>query len=131
MRSKHGVHVHGFPNAFFVQPTQGANLISNVPHNLTEAGKTIAMIVAAALARGAQQVEVIKEAEDSWVALLLTAHGRMTGAPDCTPGYYNNEGQAPNPWTRLNVGYPQGAKAYFKYLDDWRASGSFDGLAFR
>ncbi len=42
MRSKHGIHVHGFPNAFFVQPTQGANLISNVPHNLTEAGQTIA-----------------------------------------------------------------------------------------
>ncbi len=37
MRTKHGMHVHGFPNAFFVQPTQGANLISNVPHNLTEA----------------------------------------------------------------------------------------------
>ena len=34
MRTKHGIHVHGFPNAFFVQPTQGANLISNVPHNL-------------------------------------------------------------------------------------------------
>ena len=45
MRTKHGIHVHGFPNAFFVQPTQGANLISNVPHNLTEAARTIAMMV--------------------------------------------------------------------------------------
>ena len=45
MRTKHGIHVHGFPNVFIVQPTQGANLISNVPHNLTESGKTIAMIV--------------------------------------------------------------------------------------
>ena len=44
MRTKHGIHVHGFPNAFFVQPTQGANLISNVPHNLTEAARTIAMM---------------------------------------------------------------------------------------
>ena len=43
MRSLHGIHVHGFPNVFFVQPTQGANLISNVPHNLTEAGRTIGM----------------------------------------------------------------------------------------
>ena len=31
MRTKHGIHVHGFPNLFIVQPTQGANLISNVP----------------------------------------------------------------------------------------------------
>ncbi len=53
MRTKHGTHVHGFPNAFIVQPTQGANLISNVPHNLTEAGKTIAMIVRHALDNGA------------------------------------------------------------------------------
>jgi hypothetical protein len=27
-----------------VQPTQGANLISNIPHNLTEARKTISLI---------------------------------------------------------------------------------------
>ncbi len=43
MRTKHGIHVHGFPNLFIVQPTQGANLISNVPHNLTESGRTIAI----------------------------------------------------------------------------------------
>ena len=58
MRTKHGIHVHGFPNLFFVQPTQGANLISNVPHNLTEAGKTIATIIRAAQDRGAKEVEV-------------------------------------------------------------------------
>ena len=45
MRTKHGIHVHGFPNAFIVQPTQGANLISNVPHNLTEAARTIALMI--------------------------------------------------------------------------------------
>ena len=39
MRSKHGMHIHGFPNLFLVQPTQAANLISNVPHNLTEAAR--------------------------------------------------------------------------------------------
>ena len=55
MRSKHGIHVHGFPNAFFVQPTQGANLISNVPHNLTEAGQTIAAIVRHAQDEAAQR----------------------------------------------------------------------------
>ena len=47
VRTKHGIHVHGFPNAFLVQPTQGANLISNIPHNLTESGRTIATIVEA------------------------------------------------------------------------------------
>jgi cyclohexanone monooxygenase len=131
MRSKHGIHVHGFPNAFFVQPTQGANLISNVPHNLTESGQTIAAVVRHALDQGAKQVEVTREAEDAWVALLLTGMGRMIGSPDCTPGYYNNEGQDPGPAARLNVGYPAGASAYFRYIDEWRQSGAFEGLAFR
>jgi cation diffusion facilitator CzcD-associated flavoprotein CzcO len=131
MRSKHGIHVHGFPNAFFVQPTQGANLISNVPHNLTEGGKTIAMTVKHALDGGFKQVEVTKEAQDAWVELLLTGMGRMMGAPDCTPGYYNNEGQDPGPSAKYNVGYPAGATAFFKYIDAWRSSGEFEGVAFR
>jgi cation diffusion facilitator CzcD-associated flavoprotein CzcO len=131
MHSLHGVHVHGFPNAFFVQPAQGANLISNVPHNLVEAGRTIATVVKHALDQGCRQVEVTQAAQDAWVELLLTGPGRMIGAPDCTPGYYNNEGQDPGPAARLNVGYPAGASAYFKYLSAWRASGAFHGLAFR
>jgi cyclohexanone monooxygenase len=54
----------------------------------------------------------------------------MMNNPDCTPGYYNNEGQ-PNPAARYAVGYPAGAAAYFKYIADWRSSGAFDGLEFR
>jgi cation diffusion facilitator CzcD-associated flavoprotein CzcO len=131
MRTKHGIHVHGFPNAFFVQPTQGANLISNVPHNLTEAARTIAMMVRHAQAGGFKEIEVTKEAEEKWVELLLTGVGRMIGGPDCTPGYYNNEGREPGPAARLNVGHPSGAMAYFKYIDEWRQSGRFEGLQFR
>ena len=130
MRSKHGVHVHGFPNLFFAQPSQGANLISNVPHNLTEAGKTIAAIVREAQDRGAREVEVTQAAQEAWVELLMTGPGRMTNSPDCTPGYYNNEGQ-PNAAARYAVGYPAGAAAYFRYIDAWRASGAFEGLEFR
>jgi cation diffusion facilitator CzcD-associated flavoprotein CzcO len=132
MRTQHGVHAHGFPNLFFVQPTQGANLISNVPHNLVEAGKSIATIVRHALDRQASEVEVTQEAEDAWVTLLLSGAGMMIGSsPDCTPGYYNNEGQDPGRRAKLNVGYPAGSAAYFRYLADWRASGRFEGLEFR
>ena len=96
MRTKHGIHVHGFPNAFFVQPTQGADLISNVPHNLTEAAKTIALMIRHAQTNGFKEIEVTKEAEDRWVELLLTGAGRMIGSPDCTPGY-DNEGRELGP----------------------------------
>jgi len=131
MRSKHGIHVHGFPNAFFVQPTQGANLISNVPHNLTEAARTIAVMVRHAIDHGHREIEVSESAETAWIDLLRNSPGRMTSSPDCTPGYYNNEGQDPGPAAKLNVGYPAGATAYFKYLDAWRSSGEFEGLVFR
>src|SRR5436190_14835220 len=131
MRTKHGTHVHGFPNAFIVQPTQGANLISNVPHNTTESGKTIAMIVKHALDNGFAEVEVTKEAEDAWIELLLSGPGLMIGSPDCTPGYYNNEGQDAGPSRQFFVGYPAGAMAYFQYIDQWRNSGEFEGLEFR
>ena len=131
MRSRHGIHVHGFPNAFFVQPTQGANLISNVPHNLTEAGRAIAMTVKHALDHGHTQIEVTREAQDAWVELLLSGMGMMLGSLECTPGYYNNEGQTFGPTAKYSVGYPAGPSAYFKYIDEWRNSGRFEGLAFR
>jgi cation diffusion facilitator CzcD-associated flavoprotein CzcO len=130
MKSLHGVHVHGFPNAFFVQFTQGANLITNIPHNFTEAARTVAMVVRRALDGGYKEIDVMREAQDAWVALLLTGMGNLIGSPDCTPGYYNNEGQPLGPAARFNVGYPAGPSAYFKYLDAWRQSGAFEGLVF-
>ena len=131
MRTKHGIHVHGFPNLFIVQPTQGANLISNVPHNLTESGKTIAMTVRHALDTGAQQIEVTAEAEQAWLDLLLTGPGTMFGNPDCTPGYYNNEGYPDEKTAQFMRGYPAGAMAFFQYIEQWRSSGAFEGLEFR
>ncbi|MEQ1551056.1 NAD(P)/FAD-dependent oxidoreductase [Sphingorhabdus sp.] len=131
MRSLHGIHVHGFPNMFIVHPAQGANLISNVPHNLVDSAKTISTIVSHTLQSGHRTNEVTKQAEDDWLALLSTGMGLIIGGTDCTPGYYNNEGQG---WegtpAALGTGYPAGAVAYFNYIDGWRNSGKFEGLAF-
>jgi len=132
MRTFHGMHVHGFPNAFLVQLAQGANLISNVPHNFVEAGRTIAMLVADALARGCREVEVTREAEDAWMELLLSAPaGGVIGSADCTPGYYNNEGHPEGRNREWFLGYPGGAMAFFQYLDRWRSTGTWDGLELR
>ncbi len=132
MRTMHGIHVHGFPNAFFVQPTQGANLISNVPHNLTEAGQTIAAdrahtpsTTGAERGRGDR-----RKPRRPGSSCCSPAWAVMIGSPDCTPGYYNNEGQTRGPRLGFNVGYPPAPSAYFKYIDDWRRSGTFDGLTF-
>ncbi len=132
MRSKHGLHVHGFPNLFVVAPNQAANLISNVTHNFGEAGATIAAVVRHALDVGADEVEVTADAEEEWVALVEQNQRGLRADPDCTPGYYNNEGRPVGRREKLNgAGYPDGPVAYFQYIDRWRRSGEFEGLEFR
>ncbi len=132
MRSLHGIHVRGFPNAFIVGMTQGANLVSNIPHNLTEAAKTIALVIAHAERIGASEVEVTEDAESNWVELLSHAEPGLIGGADCTPGYYNNEGKTFGPREGLNAaGYPAGPVAFFELLDGWRSNGTFEGLELR
>ncbi len=133
MRSLHGMHVHGFPNLFVVGMAQGANLISNYPHNLTEAARNVAAVVAHAEEHDIAEVEVTAEAEQAWIDLLLSgAPGLFGGMSDCTPGYYNNEGRDTGERGRLNfVGYPGGPMAFFDLMARWRASESFEGLDLR
>ena len=132
MQSLHGVHVHNFPNLFIIGLSQGANLISNITSNLDEAGKSIAAVVSHAEEIGAGTVEVSRQAEADWVAQFDTSGGAgILGSPDCTPGYYNNEGRPLGRRERLNAaGYPQGPVAYFNYIHRWRNSGDFEGLEF-
>jgi cation diffusion facilitator CzcD-associated flavoprotein CzcO len=130
MRSMHGVHVHGFPNAFHVQLWQGANVIANVPHNLTDSARTVAAVVSHMADHGLDVVEVTREAEDAWMELLVPNAFWLSFLADCTPGYYNNEGHLGDQEFPLGGGYHQGATAYFRYIRDWRASGEFAGLEF-
>jgi cyclohexanone monooxygenase len=128
-RTLHGLHVDGFPNLFIVQLAQGAFLVSNVPHNYVDASQTVAAVVGHALAGGHDRVEATGEAVDKWVDFVVT-NGMLIARDDCTPGYYNNEGQPLGPKERANVGYPGGAMAFFGMMDEWRRNGRFEGLTF-
>ena len=71
------------------------------------------------------------EAEQAWVKMLESNEGAFIGNPECTPGYYNNEGGPIERRQRLGLsGFPQGPVAYFEYIDEWRTSGDFEGLEF-
>ena len=129
MRSLHGIHVHGFPNAFLVQLGQGGNFVANVPHNLNDAAKTVAAILGHMRERGFRAVEASRDAEDAWMQELAPNPVMTSFLAACTPGYYNNEGQGPSPHSLL-VGYQQGAPAYFRFIEQWRGSGDFAGLEF-
>jgi cation diffusion facilitator CzcD-associated flavoprotein CzcO len=128
MRTMHGIHVHGFPNAFFVQLGQGANFLPNVPHNLTDSAKTVAAIIAHMTGNGLSVVEVTTEAEAWWMEQLRPNPLMTSFLASCTPGYYNNEGHFSA--SQVFGGYRDGPAAYFRYIDRWRRSGEFDGLAF-
>ena len=130
MRTLHGMHVHGFPNLFLLQPTQGANFLPNIPHNLTDSAKTIATVVGAARSRGASRVEVTASAEAAWLDELVANPMMTSFLMQCTPGYYNNEGHELGPDSAFFAGYPQGAAAFFRYIEGWRTSGEFQGLTF-
>jgi cation diffusion facilitator CzcD-associated flavoprotein CzcO len=128
MRTMHGVHVNGFPNAFHVQLWQGGTFVANVPHNLNDAAKSVAAIVGHATQHGYREVEVSRSAEDAWLEQLPPNAIFISFLSNCTPGYYNNEGSGSSP---LFGAYQHGAPAYFRYIEEWRNSGEFAGLEFR
>jgi len=101
-----------------------------VPHNLIDSARTIATIIGHVQDGGFGAVEVTKEAEEAWLELLHSGPGGTLGGPDCTPGYYNNEGQELGADRWLPRGYPYGASAYFTYIASWRRTGAFEGLEF-
>jgi len=132
MQTLHGMHVHGFPNLFILGMTQAGNLISNITSNLNEAAISVGAVVAHAIKSGADQVEVTAEGEKTWVDMIENSSQSFLGNPECTPGYYNNEGRSIGRREKLNAaGYPGGPVAYFEYIDAWRRSGTFAGLEFR
>ncbi|RIL08046.1 MAG: monooxygenase [Proteobacteria bacterium] len=128
VRTLHGMHVHGFPNAF-IMGNQQSGFTVNYPHMLSEQSQHIAHIVKHALERGAKTVEVTAEAEAEWVdTIVRMARLGQQFLEECTPGYYNNEGK-PNERSAQDGFFGGGSPAFFQILRDWRAKGDLAGLA--
>ncbi len=71
-------------------------------------------------------------AEEEWIKTIIGFEGGPLGGlggPDCTPGYYNNEGQ-PNPQAAQSMPFGGGSIAFFEMMAKWRESGDFEGLSF-
>jgi cyclohexanone monooxygenase len=130
MRSMFGMHVHGFPNMLILGHTQGG-FTANYPHLLEEACTQMTHVVRRALDEEAREVEVTKEAEDAWLeTLAATARDVRAFQEQCTPGYYNNEGQPSTGGFILN-GYGKGPMPFFSLLANWRDAGDLAGLELR
>jgi cyclohexanone monooxygenase len=131
-RTFHGMFAAGFPNCFFTGSTQ-AGVSVNFVHTLWGQAEHIAYVVQAAESASASIVEATPEAEDEWQEAIFGEQnpGALEFFENCTPGYFNNEGNVRSSTGFLAGRYPHGALAYFKMLRDWRDEGSFHGLSIR
>jgi len=123
----HGLHVNGFPNCFVISNTQ-SGFSANFPHMINEQAKHIGYILGRCHKEGITAVEASKNAEDAWIATIeQLALLREAFLKECTPGYYNNEGNV-QAMSRRNTSYGAGPVAFTKVLEDWRAEGEMKGL---
>ena len=132
-RRLHGIHVHGFPNLFVVglEPGRQPDLEH---HPQPDRGRHDDRRGRRPRARRSVPTRSRSPRRPSRRGSRCSraAPQSFLGNPDCTPGYYNNEGRPVGRRERLNAsGYPAGPVAYFEYIDGWRSSGEFEGLEFR
>ena len=126
-RTLHSLHVNGFPNCFVVSTTQ-AGLTVNFPYLLDLQAHHVAWIVATATERGYATVEARTDAEQEWVDTIVARVSRMSeSASNCTPGYYNLEGQA-DERTRQGTFFFGEPTEFADLLAAWRDAGDFAGL---
>jgi cation diffusion facilitator CzcD-associated flavoprotein CzcO len=131
LRTLHGLTTSGFPNCFFLGFTQTAITIS-VPQALNEQARHVTHLVTEAKARGAQVLEPTPEAEEAYVQEVRSlARMGQRYYSECTPGYYNSEGQAGNRQGFFSDMYGAGPLVFFDVLKAWRAAGDLKGLSLR
>jgi cyclohexanone monooxygenase len=124
------MHLHGFPNMFVLGHAQGGFTV-NYPHLLEEASDHLCHVLRHAIDQDIVTVEATADGEEQWLARLAeSARDIRAFQQQCTPGYYNNEGQ-PSTDGFIGSSYGRGPMSFFELLADWRDAGTFDGLELR
>jgi cation diffusion facilitator CzcD-associated flavoprotein CzcO len=130
IRTLYGLSTDRFPNLFFI----GGNLQTvsavNAVHLLDEQAKYVAHVLATTIERGSGRIEPSKDAVDGWVDEIRNAPANKALFEfylECTPGYYNSEGNAKSMDDLFTGGrYSKGALAYYALLRD-QSDGNLEG----
>ncbi len=92
IRTLLGIHSEGYPNLFIMGGYQ-ASFQFNLTDLLQVQGDHIANCIAYTRDNGFDTIDVTREAEEEWVQEVIAHRGKTTRNAECTPGYYNFEGQ--------------------------------------
>src|SRR5208282_3874545 len=114
IRTLLGIHSEGYPNMFIMGGYQ-ASFQFNLTDMLQAQGDHIAACINFARENGYDTIEVTPESEEFWVQEVIRHRGKTTRNQDCTPGYYNFEGEFQR---RQDGNYNGGFNAYCKHLDE-------------
>ena len=113
IRTMLGIHTQGYPNLFIMGGYQ-ASFQFNLTDMLQAQGDHIAVCIDYARRNGHHAIDVTPESEEWWVQEVIAHRGKTTRNQDCTPGYYNFEGEFQR---RQDGNYNGGFNAYCKHLD--------------
>ena len=130
-RTLHGLQTNGFPNCFFLGFTQNAVTV-NVPQSLNEQARHVTYILSTLRARAKKVIEATVEGENGWIAEMESkAKMGEQFRLECTPGYYNNEGQTGNRNNLFFSQYGGGPLRFFELLKAWRGADTLPGCTTR
>ena len=92
IRTVVGIHSQGYPNMFIMGGYQ-ASFSFNLTDVLQAQGDHISACIDYARSNGLHSMDVTRDAEEWWVQEVISHRGKTSRNADCTPGYYNFEGQ--------------------------------------
>lgn len=118
IRTLLGIHTQGYPNLFIMGGYQ-ASFQFNLTDMLQAQGDHIAECIDYARRHGYQSINVTAEAEEWWVQEVIRHRGKTTRNQDCTPGYYNFEGEFQR---RQDGNYNGGFTQYCDHLNEVSAT---------
>ena len=116
MRTLLGIHSCGYPNLFIMGGYQ-ASFQFNLTDILHTQGGHIAECIAYTRNGGFNSIDPTVEIEEWWVQQVIMNRGKTTRNQDCTPGYYNFEGEIQR---RQDGNYNGGFKQYFAHMKNVR-----------
>jgi cation diffusion facilitator CzcD-associated flavoprotein CzcO len=116
IRTLLGIHTRGFPNLFIMGGYQ-ASFQFNLTDMLQTQGDHIAECIATVRARGLATIDASEAAEEWWVQEVIAHRGKTSRNHDCTPGYYNFEGESNR---RQDGNYNGGFRQYWLHQGEVR-----------